>query len=282
MKTAVMKLSAIIVLACAGVILADTLRIPAARAIVAAAQSDVRRAIDGRVGIEWFTVVLCLVVMAVAFWSLLPRFWLPRRVVRVPGGEGPITVDLWPVRRALGRVAKRLPAVRRARVRVRPVDGGNAALISADLVLRVPARDTAPAVAGRVAAQLRRAAEDLLGPGAHVRVETRVSGLQVAPDTLAARVGREAPAADAPPAATGAGRAVDPRLEPLDTADVAPAAMDADTDPAARAALRASVALLEELETAPAGAAGPAAPMHTGADGDNDDDPPREPRAAQA
>lgn len=263
MKTAVMKLSALVVLACAGVTLANTVRVPAAVKLVETLRTEVLRAIDGRVGMEWFTVVLCLLVMAIALWALLPRMILPRRVVRVESAEGPVWVELYPVRRTLNRVAKRLSSVRRAKVRVRPVEHGRAALVSADLVLRVGPREAAPAVGDRVAAQLRRAAEDLLGAGAHVRMETRIVGVVGQPGVAAARLDHDIPQAPAAPAA--AAHAVDPRLEAMADAPVG-------TDPAARAALEQSMALLDRLDAAPAvadnGAARDAAALSGTADGD--------------
>ena len=79
------------------------IRVPAAQDLATFWWDTALPKINGRVGLEWFYVVIALLVMSIAFWALVPRGLSRPAYIRVQGAQGPLLIDLPPLRRRLCR-----------------------------------------------------------------------------------------------------------------------------------------------------------------------------------
>lgn len=223
MKTFVMKCSALVIFLIAGLVVAYQVRVPAARGIATFWWETALPKINGRVGLEWFYVVLALIVMSIAFWALVPRSLFRPSFIRVQGAQGPLVIDLPPLRRRLKKALRRLPGVRKLKLRLRPGKGRQFALLDAEVVLADIRDDSLHATADTITDQIATAAQTLLGMRDLVRVHVHIVDVLMEPAAAVERLQAPAPAAAPARSVPGEGDTIrHPVLTPMAITPVVP------------------------------------------------------------
>jgi hypothetical protein len=290
MKTFVMKLSALGIFLLAGLVIAYQIRVPAAQDLATFWWDTALPKINGRVGLEWFYVVLALLVMGIAFWALVPRGLSRPAYIRVQGAQGPLVIDLPPLRRRLKKALRKLPGVRKLKLRLKPGKGRQFALLDAEVTLAEVRDNSLHAAADTITDQIATAAQTLLGMRDLVRVHVHIVDVQMEPGATVERLQAATAPKSAPPVADTIRHPVLTPLAETPVVPLTPAAAPEEIAPPRRSplslveeynpqdpptfeeevedgdyeedrdvpiALIRSSKLLEQLETSPASAASP-------------------------
>lgn len=197
MKTFVMKCSALVIFCIAGLVLLYQVRVPFARDFGTFVFEQALPKIKGRVGLEWFYVVLSLLIMSIALWAFLPRALFRPSYIRVQGAQGPLVIDLPPLRRRLRKALRKLPGVARLRLHMKPGKGHRFAVLDAHVVLTGEHEHSLQQAADRLTDQIAVAAQELLGLRDLVRVHVHIADVQLEPAKAVAAL--ETTGAPAPP-----------------------------------------------------------------------------------